>query len=147
MNHYYMLRWAEVRHIEGAAQRVQEVTMRFAEIMEDLGSSIVDSILTLSAFLPVLLSLSQYVAGLPVVGAIPAPLVTAAVVWSLFGTGLLAIAGIKLPGLTFHNQRVEAVYRKELVHGEDDATRAAPMTVTALFSNVRVNYFRLPAGG
>ncbi|WP_171961281.1 SbmA/BacA-like family transporter [Escherichia coli] len=70
-------------------------------------------------------------------------LVIAAIVWSLMGTGLLAVVGIKLPGLEFKNQRVEAAYRKELVYGEDDATRATPPTVRELFSAVRKNYFRL----
>jgi len=69
--------------------------------------------------------------------------VIAAVLWSLFGTGLLAIVGIKLPGLSFRNQRVEAAYRKELVYGEDDASRAQPPTVRELFLGVRRNYFRL----
>ena len=53
------------------------------------------------------------------------------------------VAGIKLPGLEFRNQRVEAAYRKELVYGEDDAARAKPPTVAELFANVRRNYFRL----
>ena len=61
----------------------------------------------------------------------------------MFGTVLLALVGIKLPGLEFRNQRVEAAYRKELVYGEDDAERADPPTVRELFSNVRRNYFRL----
>ena len=55
----------------------------------------------------------------------------------------LAIVGIKLPGLEFRNQRVEAAYRKELVYGEDDASRADPPTARHLFANVRRNYFRL----
>ncbi|MEZ5859470.1 MAG: SbmA/BacA-like family transporter, partial [Geminicoccaceae bacterium] len=98
---------------------------------------------TLIAFLPVLWELSKYVQELPLVGAIPAPLFVAALVWSLFGTGLLALVGIRLPGLEFRNQRVEAAYRKELVHGEDKADRAQPMTVRELFGYVRQNYFRL----
>ncbi len=67
----------------------------------------------------------------------------AAIVWSAFGTGILAIAGVKLPGLNFRNQRVEAAYRKELVYGEDHADRASPPTLHELFNNVRKNYFRL----
>lgn len=51
--------------------------------------------------------------------------------------------GVKLPGLEFQNQRVEAAYRKELVLGEDDAARASPPTAAALFQDVRRNYFRL----
>ncbi|MEM6421871.1 MAG: SbmA/BacA-like family transporter, partial [Pseudomonadota bacterium] len=97
----------------------------------------------LFAFLPILWSLSSFITELPIVGEIPAPLFQAALFWSIFGTALLAIAGIKLPGLEFRNQRVEAAYRKELVYGEDDAARAQPITVGELFFNVRRNYFRL----
>lgn len=143
MNDYYMSRWDEVRGIEGAAQRVQEDTMRFASIMEDLGVSIVDAVMTLFAFLPVLAALSVHVSELPLVGTIAQPLLWASIFWSAFGTLLLAIAGIKLPGLNFRNQRVEAAYRKELVYGEDDASRARPMTTRELFQQVRRNYFRL----
>jgi peptide/bleomycin uptake transporter len=143
MNDYYMARWPEVRQIEGAAQRVQEDTMRFASIIEDLGTSIVDSVMTLFAFLPVLAALSSHVADLPLVGHLPEPLLIAAIFWSLFGTVLLAVAGIRLPGLNFRNQRVEAAYRKELVYGEDDGTRAQPETTAELFGHVRRNYFRM----
>jgi peptide/bleomycin uptake transporter len=61
----------------------------------------------------------------------------------LFGTGALALIGIRLPGIEFFNQRVEAAYRKELVLGEDDADRARVSTLHDLFRNVRANYFRL----
>ncbi len=143
MNAYYTSQWAQVRHIEGASQRIQEDTMRFAEIMEGLGVSIVDAVMTLFAFLPVLWVLSEYVSELPLVGAIAHPLFVASLVWSVFGTGLLAIVGIKLPGLEFKNQRVEAAYRKELVYGEDDVNSAQPPTLVDLFADVRKNYFRL----
>jgi peptide/bleomycin uptake transporter len=143
MNDYYMSRWPEVRRIEGAAQRVQEDTMRFASIMEGLGASVIDSLMTLIAFLPVLAALSVHVTELPLIGPIAQPLLWAAVIWSIFGTLLLAIAGIKLPSLNFRNQRVEAAYRKELVYGEDDGARAGPMTTQDLFRQVRTNYFRM----
>lgn len=143
MNDYYTEQWGKVRHIEGASQRVQEDTMRFATIMENLGVALIDALMTLFAFLPVLWSLSQYVKELPLVGEIAHPLFVAAIVWSIFGTGLLALVGIKLPGLEFKNQRVEAAYRKELVYGEDDHQRAQPMSLRELFADVRKNYFTL----
>ena len=143
MNDYYTQQWDQVRYIEGASQRIQEDTMRFAEIMEGLGVAIIDSIMTLFAFLPVLWTLSAYVTELPLIGEIAQPLFYAALFWSIFGTGLLALVGIKLPGLEFRNQRVEAAYRKELVYGEDDINRAQPPTLIELFTNVRKNYFRL----
>jgi peptide/bleomycin uptake transporter len=138
-----MAYWPKLRHIEGAAQRVQEDTMRFSTTMENLGVRLVDSVMTLLAFTPVLIRLSKDVTELPIVGAIPMPLLWAAIVWSLFGTLFLAIVGIRLPGLEFRNQRVEAAYRKELVYGEDFEDRARPPTVAELFDNVRKNYFRL----
>jgi peptide/bleomycin uptake transporter len=71
--------------------------------------------------------------------------VFAAVTWSILGTGVLALIGIRLPKkkIEFLNQRVEAAYRKELVLGEDDPARASPPTLSVLFSDIRSNYFRL----
>ena len=143
MNDFYAENWQRLRSIEGASQRVQEDTQRFASTVESLGVNLIEAVLTLLAFLPVLNKLSSNITVLPLVGAIPYPLVTAAVVWSVFGTGLLALIGIRLPGIEFLNQRVEAAYRKELVLGEDDAARADPPTLNELFSHIRHNYFRL----
>jgi peptide/bleomycin uptake transporter len=143
MNDFYMANWPRLRAIEGASQRVQEDTMRFATTMEGLGVNLISAVLTLLAFLPVLVRLSSNVTELPLIGSIPYPLVFAAVIWSVVGTGALALIGIRLPGIEFFNQRVEAAYRKELVLGEDDPARAAPPTVRVLFDDIRRNYFRL----
>jgi peptide/bleomycin uptake transporter len=143
MNDFYVENWPRLRGIEGASQRVQEDTMRFASTVEPLGVNFISAVLTLVAFMPVLVKLSANVTELPLVGAIPQPLVTAAVVWSVLGTGVLALIGIRLPGIEFLNQRVEAAYRKELVLGEDDPLRADPPTLGELYSGIRHNYFRL----
>ena len=143
MNDFYVDRWRKVRNIEGASQRIQEDTMRFSGIMQGLGVSMVDSVMTLISFLPVLAALSIHVESVPILGSIPYPLIFLAIGWSIFGTLLLIFAGIKLPGLEFKNQRVEAAFRKELVLGEDDESRAQPASLTELFNNVRRNYFRI----
>lgn len=143
MNDFYMANWHKVRHIEGASQRVQEDTMRFARIMEGLGVSLMRSLMTLAAFLPILWTLSEHVTELPWIGPIDHALVFVALLSASFGTVLLAAVGIKLPGLEFQNQKVEAAYRKELVYGEDHTERADPASVTRLYADVRTNYFRL----
>jgi peptide/bleomycin uptake transporter len=143
MNDFYIANWPRLRTIEGASQRVQEDTMRFATTMEGLGVNLISAVLTLLAFLPVLVRLSSNVTELPLVGSIAYPLVFAAVIWSVLGTGALALIGIRLPGIEFFNQRVEAAYRKELVFGEDDPARADPPTLGVLFGAIRRNYFRL----
>jgi peptide/bleomycin uptake transporter len=143
MNDYYLSHWDSVRHIEGASQRVQEDTMRFARIMEGLGLSFIRSLLTLLAFLPILWGLSANVRELPWIGEVSQSLVYVAILFSVFGTVLMALMGFKLPGLEYHNQRVEAAFRKELVLGEDDTHRARPPALSGLFADVRRNYFRL----
>ncbi|MEL6998236.1 MAG: peptide antibiotic transporter SbmA [Pseudomonadota bacterium] len=143
MNDFYTGHWKRLRGVEGASQRIQEDTMKFASITENLGVAIVDAVMTLIAFLPILFTLSAYITELPIIGQVAAPLFWASLLWSIFGTLLLALAGIRLPGLEFRNQRVEAAFRKELVYGEDDELRAQPPTLADLFANVRRNYFRL----
>ena len=143
MNEHYMAHWEQLRSIEGAAQRVQEDTMRFARIMEGLGVEFMRSLMTLAAFLPILWTLSEKVTELPWIGPVPHAMVWVAILSAMSGTVLLAVVGFKLPGLEFQNQRVEAAYRKELVYGEDDPARAGPPTVARLFGDVRRNYFRL----
>jgi len=143
MNAYYVANWDSLHHIEGAAQRVQEDTMRFSSIVETLGVSFVQSVMSLIVFVPLLAGLSADIKALPLIGVVPYPLIVAAVGWSLFGTALMAVVGIRLPGLNFNNQRVEAAYRKELIYGEDREDRAKPRRLQRLFRNIRANYFRL----
>lgn len=143
MNDYYVSHWSKIRHIEGASQRIQEDTMRFARIVESLGVSFMRSLMTLFAFLPILWVLSENITELPWIGEVSRSLVYIAILSALFGTVLLAVVGIKLPGLEFKNQKVEAAYRKELVYGEDHEDRATPESLNTLFFNVRRNYFNL----
>jgi peptide/bleomycin uptake transporter len=143
MNNFYAANWQVLRHVEGAAQRVQEDTMRFASIVESLGVHFFRAILTLIAFLPILVELSGHITEIPFFGQLDNSLVYVAIASAVFGTFLVAVVGIKLPGLEFNNQLVEAAYRKELVLGEDYEDRADPPTLGELFKNVRKNYFML----
>ena len=98
--------------------------------------------LTLIAFLPLLWALSGKISEYPLVGELSQGLVYLAILSAALGTVVLAAVGFKLPGLEFENQKVEAAYRKELVHGEDNADRADPETAFTLFANLRGFYFR-----
>lgn len=143
MTFYYMSQWQRLRHIEGASQRVQEDTMRLAQILERLLVAFFDSMMVLVVFLPLLYGLSSNITSVPIIGEVDGALVWVALVLAAFGTALLALVGYRLPGLEFHNQRVEAAFRKELVYGEDSDERAEPVTVRQLFAGVQKNYFRL----
>lgn len=143
MNDYYTRNWHRLRHIEGASQRIQEDTMRFARITESLGIAFIRSIMVLIAFLPILWELSKKVTELPWIGKVDHSLFFVALISSILGTLMLALAGIKLPGLEFNNQKVEAAYRKELVYGEDNEARAQLPTLKKLYDGVRKNYYTL----
>jgi peptide/bleomycin uptake transporter len=143
MSFFYMANWKSVRHVEGASQRIQEDTRDFVSIVERLGISFVDAVMTLIVFLPILWALSAKLIALPWIGFVEGGLVWVALGTAVFGTVLLWVAGIRLPGLNFHNQRVEASFRKELVYGEDHDEHARPVAVRDFFKNVQRNYFRL----
>src|SRR5690606_33031595 len=133
MNDYYTAQWEQLRDKQGETQRIQKDTIHVAKTTASPAVSYVHDLMTLMAFLPVLLQLSSHVKQLPVIGEIPYALVWAAISWAVFGTVVLMVVGYKLPGLEFNNQKVEAAYRKELVYGEDYAERADPLTLKELF--------------
>jgi peptide/bleomycin uptake transporter len=143
MHEYYMSHWSRLRGVEGASQRVQDDAMQFARAMEIQGVSFVSAAMTLIAFLPILYGYSKHITELPLVGAIPQALVWASIFWSVLGTVFVYFIGIRLPGLEFKNQRVEAALRKELVYGEDVEHRADGFTVTGLFEDLKKNYYNL----
>ena len=134
MNHYYVDAWGTVHDVEGASQRVQEDTKRFAQLIETLGVNFVRAVMTLIAFVPILWNLSK---GVEFYG-ISHSLVIGAIGFALFGTIGLAALGVKLPGLEYNNQVVEARYRKQLVYGEDSGRVSLDS-----WKDVRKNYFRL----
>lgn len=144
MTFSYIPNWRQVQHdIEGASQRIQEDCYRLSVIIQSLGAQVTRAVLTLVAFIPILWGLSQYVS-LPWLADTPGSLVWASLIFSLGGLVISWFVGIKLPGLEYNNQKVEAAFRKELVLGEDNKIDYASQPVLwELFSGIRFNYHRL----
>ena len=141
--HHYLMRWEEsTAVIEGGSQRIQEDLMIFGKTLQSLFTGFVNKIFILSAFLPVLWQLSE---GLPVWNGqiIPGFLVWVALTMSLGGTALSFLLGMKLPGLEYRNQVVEAKFRKKLVHSEDDFSERVSADLFPMFGSVKRNYYRL----
>ena len=129
------------RTIEGASQRVQEDTIKFSRIMEGLGTSLIESVMVIVEFLPILLGLSI---GIPIFffGDWEYGLVVGALIWSVGGTAFLILLGIllRLVGVEYDLQKQEAAYRKMLVIAEDDEN-VRPKTIDELFNDVRKIHF------
>ena len=142
MVEWYHSVYDRARTIEGAAQRVQEDTIKFSRIMEGLGTSFIESIMVLVQFIPILLGLSI---GIPIFffGDWQYGLVTGALIWSLGGTIFLVALGwlLRLVGVEYDLQKKEAAYRKMLVIAEDDDT-VRPKTLEELFEDVRSIHFK-----
>ena len=141
MVEWYHSVYDQARQIEGAAQRVQEDTIKFTKIMESLGTSLIEAIMVLIQFVPILLGLS---AGIPIFffGEWEYGLVTGALLWTLGGTVFLIGLGwvLRLVGVEYDLQKKEAAYRKILVIAEDDIN-VRPKTIEELFNDVRGIHF------
>jgi len=144
MTFNYIPKWQAVEsEIEGASQRIQEDCYRFARIIESLGLQVIRALMTLIAFIPILWTLSEKV-DIPILKDIDGSLVWFTLIISLGGIVISWFVGIKLPGLEYKNQRVEAAFRKDLVLGEDDKKNYAQTeTLLELFTGIRFNYHRL----
>ena len=140
---YYLPYWSKHPcNIEGASQRIQEDTYQFANALESLGLGLMRSILTLIAFIPILWDLSKDIT-IAWIEHIPGSLVWIAMLTSIGAMFISFLVGIKLPGLEYNNQLVEATYRKHLVYSEDDKKYASLPAMVELFLGLRPNYFKL----
>ena len=146
---HYLFRWRtamvewyhsvydKASKIEGAAQRVQEDTIKFSRIMESLGTSLIESIMVLIQFIPILFGLSI---GIPIFffGDWEYGLIVGALIWTIGGTVFLIVLGLilRLVGVEYDLQKQEAAYRKILVIAEDNET-VRPKRIDELFDDVR----------
>jgi peptide/bleomycin uptake transporter len=146
---HYLFRWRtamvewyhsvydKARTIEGASQRVQEDTIKFSRIMEGLGTALIESVMVLIQFIPILFGLSI---GIPIYffGDWEYGLIAGALLWTLGGTAFLIGLGyiLRLVGVEYDIQAKEAAYRKILVIAEDDGN-VRPKKIEELFDDVR----------
>ena len=144
MTFSYVEKWQKVEEeVEGASQRIQEDIYRFARIFESLGLQVIRAVMTLLAFLPILWGLSKGV-DIDFIKDVPGSLVWVALFVSIGGLLISWFVGIKLPGLEYNNQKVEAAFRKELVYAEDDKVNYGKTeTISELFVGLKFNYHRL----
>lgn len=147
----YISKWRDVKvEVEGASQRIQEDIFRFTRTVESLGLQVVRSMMTIIAFLPILWKLSSNVVinlvgwEVPFLAHASGNLVWVAVIATAAGMIISWYVGYFLPELEYNNQVVEANFRKDLVHGEDDKIHyAIPKVLAKLFFGLEHNYHRL----
>ena len=138
---HYLFRWRtamvewyhsvydKARKIEGAAQRVQEDTIKFSRIMESLGTSLIEALMILVEFMPILFGLSI---GIPIFffGDWDYGLIVGALIWSVGGTIFLILLGLilRLVGVEYDLQKKEAGSAQALL--STDFQRPPPLCPT-----------------
>ena len=133
----YLPKWKEMdNHTEGASQRIQEDTKKFAWFVWVLGEGFIKAIMILVFFLPVLWTLSEGF-------GIPGYLIWIALGVSVGGLAVSAVIGRKLPKLEYNNQMVEAKFRKSLVRCEDNKDSHTVKEMLNQFKELKYNYYRL----
>ncbi len=137
MTKLYIPKWKAMdSHTEGASQRIQEDTRKFAWFVWVLGEGFIKAIMILVFFLPVLWTLSEGF-------GIPGYLIWIALGISIGGLAVSAIVGRKLPRLEYANQVVEAHFRKALVHCEDEKDVYTNKSLFTMFDTLKINYYKL----
>lgn len=121
----YLVKWSateDVSRVENGAQRVHEDTQRFARGLSTLVVTLLDSVLTLAVFSPLLVQLGSKVkiqAGFP-----DSWLLLLCVAIALAGIAGSVFFGWSLIELEIANQRVEADLRRDLVLLEESGKDA-----------------------
>ena len=102
----------------------------------------IESVLMLIAFIPILWELSANVKYIPFIGEVDRGLMWACLLMAIIGTGFLSLVGAKLPGIEFDIQKEEAAYRKQLVKAEDIIEEIDQQKFNSLFDRVRsIHYY------
>lgn len=151
----YLELWDASSSVEGASQRIHEDTQRFASALQGCLAVVLDAVLTLAVFAPLLVDLGARAVApwhdeVRVLG--DGWLVVTAVAAAALGLGGAVVFGKHLVLLEFANQRVEAALRRLLVLREvEGQPRYRGVTGVASFdgdvgralADLRRNYHRL----
>jgi len=142
MNDYYVVNWQRLRHMRRClASASRKTPCDLPRPWKASARALIDALMTLLAF-------CRSCGACRLREGASADRRRFPKRWSLspsFGArarhGPARVAGIRLPGLEFRNQRVEAAYRKELVSGEQWPAGAQPADPSGIVPRRAENYF------
>lgn len=147
----YLSRWdPDARRLEGSSQRIQEDTARLASGFDAAVGTVLDSILTLFIFVPVLHTLGGEATPPQALGFLGHWwLVVVAVGTAALHLGGAWRIGTPLVALEVANQRIEASFRRRLVldesmpAGTPTEEAKSEMSMWNILHQIKQNYMRL----
>ncbi|OII75701.1 hypothetical protein cand_029460 [Cryptosporidium andersoni] len=141
LSKYYLDFWHEIHSQEGAAQRIQEDTMRFCTLFEMLFIKFLHDLFIAVAYLPLLASLSRKIPKVWIFPKVPNFLLALAICIATIGSIISLIPGVYIPKAIVDIDKSEAALRKELVLGEILTESANIDTLQELYKKVENSYY------
>ncbi|KAJ1610294.1 hypothetical protein OIY81_2080 [Cryptosporidium canis] len=132
----FLKNWEKVHSIEGASQRIQEDTMRYCRLFEKLLIFVVQDLLKLVIYLPLLLDLSKHITKTWLIPHTSHILLILAVANSIIGTSVILLPSKYLSRLVFKIDKEEASFRKNLVLLELEERSPSDLDINQVYRGV-----------
>ncbi|KAF7455838.1 peptide antibiotic transporter SbmA [Cryptosporidium felis] len=141
LSEYYLKSWNLINGVEGASQRIQEDTARWAKQIRLATFEVVSSAMTFFKIIPELLSVSSSIPELFILGRMKHGILLPP--FMVFGIQfiILALSSYRLPFLHFENQKLEARYRKVLALNEDAEESVDAKELHEVYQGLTRNYY------
>lgn len=141
LTEYYVKSWNLVNQVEGASQRVQEDTARWAKQVRLTTFEIISALMTFFKIIPELVAASSSIPEIFLLGKIKNGIVYPPFI--IFGIQviILTLSSYKLPYLHFENQKLEAKYRKLLAINEDSEHSVDSNELETIYEHLTRNYY------
>ncbi|CUV06431.1 unnamed protein product [Cryptosporidium hominis] len=141
LTEYYLKSWNLISSVEGASQRVQEDTARWAKQLRLTIFEIVSAGMTFIKIIPELIAVSSAIPEIFILGKIKNGIIFPPFI--IFGIQviILAFSSYKLPYLHFENQKLEAKYRKILALNEDSEHNIDSKELESIYEHLTRNYY------
>ncbi|KAL7069350.1 hypothetical protein ACR3K2_02850 [Cryptosporidium serpentis] len=143
LNSYYIENWQFIRHIEGAAQRVQDDCDRFTNILTQVAVALMSQACNLFFSYSLVIMYSDKITNVPFFGSHRYSLLLGIICIELFALIPLLFAGRKLPIIEYENQTREAQFRKMLIMAENDERIFNINTTCDSFARIRENIYKM----
>ncbi|POM85213.1 SbmA/BacA-like family protein [Cryptosporidium meleagridis] len=141
LTEYYLNSWNLISSVEGASQRVQEDTARWAKQLRLAIFEIVSAGMTFIKIIPELIAVSSAIPEIFILGKIKNGIIFPPFIIFGIQVMILAFSSYKLPYLHFENQKLEAKYRKILALNEDSEHNIDSKELKSIYKQLIRNYY------
>ncbi|KAH8738704.1 transport protein [Cryptosporidium ryanae] len=142
LTEYYIKSWNYISEVEGASQRIQEDTAKWARELRLCSFEILNASLTFFKIIPELNAMSSNIPEIFLIGKVKNGVIYPPFFILAVELIVIAASSYKLPYLHFENQKLEAKYRKILALNEDEEGAVEKEELDKVYAELTKNYYR-----